>query len=116
MRSTSSTAVALAVAALAAPAAAVAQSPDAVDRNRIAREAGSSRLMSPDAKAANQLAAGGSVPQRRSSVPQVVEVTRSEGLDAGDVAIGAGGAIGFVLLAGGAVLAVSRRRGPEHAA
>jgi uncharacterized iron-regulated membrane protein len=103
---------ALAIGAIAAPLAA-AQSPDSVERNRdvaqqraLDRDRGLDKV-TPDARDA----ADGRLPDAVPA-PVIVRVTRHETspLDWGDVAIGAGGGIGIVLLASGATLTVSRRR------
>ena len=43
-------------------------------------------------------------------VPVEVRVPTDGGIDWADVAIGAGGAVGLVLMAGGAAVTVTRRR------
>jgi hypothetical protein len=65
-------------------------------------------LRSPDARDA---AAG--IDLRRTPVPQVevVQASSSSGFDWGDAGIGAGGAVGIVLLALGGTVAVVRHRG-----
>jgi hypothetical protein len=105
---------ALAIGAIAAATAAPApaQSPDSVDRNRDAaerhlREARGIDGVSPDARdAADGRSAAGS------PTPVIVRVTRTrpETLDWADVAIGAGGTLGLVLVAAGGTLTIARRR------
>jgi hypothetical protein len=102
---------ALAIGAIAAPPAA-AQSPDSVDRNRAAAERHALEQrgfegVTPDARDA----ADGRFPSN-SPTPVIVRVTRTrpETLDWGDVAIGAGGALGLVLVAAGGTLTIARRR------
>jgi hypothetical protein len=104
---------ALVIGAVAAPVAA-AQSPDSVERNRAAAEQRALAIdrqldkVTPDA---HDVADGR--PPNATPAPVVIRVVRYEtsALDWGDVAIGAGGAIGLVLLAGGGALTVTRRRG-----
>jgi hypothetical protein len=107
--------LALAVGALAAPAA-VAQSPDAIDYNAAAAELKQFDARSPDAQdfAAGRNPGDQPVP-KIVTVPRIVEVTNSGGLQWDDVAIGAGGAMGLVLLAAGGVVTVTRRRHPGAA-
>src|SRR3954447_22715540 len=103
---------ALAIAAVAAPVA-TAQSPDSVERNREAAAQRDAALhwqldkVTPDARDVADGRPANAVP-----APVIVRVTRHETspLDWGDVAIGAGGAVGLVLLAGGATMTVTRRR------
>ena len=86
--------VALAIGAVAAPAA-VAQSPDAIDLNAAAAELKQVDARSPDAKdfAAGRNPGDQPVP-KVVTVPRLVEVPTSGGMQWDDVAIGAGGAIG----------------------
>jgi hypothetical protein len=99
---------------LAAPAAAFGQaraqdlrSPDAVDA---ADRAAAQDLRSPDAKDAADrttavIAAG--------AVPRIDGTQADDGFDAGDAAIGAGAAVGLLLLAGAAGTTAARlRRAP----
>ena len=104
---------ALAIGAIAAASAApaAAQSPDSVDRNqeaarqRALEERGFDRV-SPDARDA---ADGRYLSD--SPTPVIVRITRTqpETLDWGDVAIGAGGTLGLVLVAAGGTLTMARR-------
>jgi hypothetical protein len=103
---------AVAICALAATPAG-AQSPDSVDRNRdaAARQALDARGpdgVTPDARDAADGRFAGQMP-----APVIVRVTRTqaEALDWGDVAIGAGGATGLLLVAAGGLLTVRRRTG-----
>lgn len=107
--------LALAIGAVAAPAA-VAQSPDAIDLNAAAAERKQVDARSPDAQdfAAGRNPGDQPVP-KVVTVPRVVEVTTSDGIQWDDVAIGAGGAMGLVLLATGGVVTVARRRHPRAA-
>jgi hypothetical protein len=105
---------ALAIGAIAAASAApaAAQSPDSVDRNQ---EAAKQRALeqrgfdgvTPDARDA----ADGRYASN-SPAPVIVRVTRTqpETVDWGDVAIGAGGTLGLVLVAAGGTLTMARRR------
>ena len=105
---------ALAVGAIAAAWAtpATAQSPDSVDRNQ---EAARQRALeergfqgvTPDARDAADGRFASDSP-----TPVIVRVTRTqpETVDWGDVAIGAGGTLGLVLVAAGGTLKMARRR------
>ena len=103
---------ALVIGAVVAPVAA-AQSPDSVERNRAAAEQHALTLdrqldkVTPDAR---DVADGR--PPNAAPAPVIIRVVRHETspLDWGGVAIGAGSAIGLVLLASGATLTVTRRR------
>jgi len=103
---------ALAIGAVAA-APAAAQSPDSIDRNREAAEQRAIEQrgfegVTPDARDAADGRYPGNAP-----APVIVRVTRTqpETLDWGDVAIGAGGTLGLVLVAAGGTLTLVRRRG-----
>ena len=103
----------LAGAIAAAPAAAQAPTPDSIDRNldatkRHALEARGVSGVTPDAAdAADGRYLSGN------PTPVIVRITRTQpdSLDWGDVAIGAGGTLGVVLVATGGTLTLARRRG-----
>ena len=109
---------ALAIGAVAAPMA-TAESPDSVERNREAaaqRQAAAHRQLDKATPDSRDVADGR--PANAVPAPVIVRVTRRETspLDWGDVAIGAGGAVGLVLLASGATMTVTRRRHATRAA
>jgi hypothetical protein len=102
--------LALAIAAVAAPAAG-AQSPDAVDLNAAAAERNHVDARSPDAKDFAEGRNPGDQPVPTVvTIPRTVEVATSAGVQWDDVAIGAGGAMGLVLVATGGAVTVMRRR------
>src|SRR4051794_8275424 len=103
---------AIAAASAAPAAAAAAQSPDSVDRNQQAArqralEDRGFEGVTPDARDA----ADGRFASN-SPTPVIVRITRTEPetVDWGDVAIGAGGTLGLVLVAAGGTLTMARRR------
>jgi hypothetical protein len=121
----------LAIAATAAPGAAVAASPDVDDYNQAAQQAHDRATQSPDARTLNLDAkeqalqtpdkvtpdardAGDGrkivVPPRPTIVVQRVSPADG-GIEWGDVGLGAAGTLGLVLVASGGVLTVTRRRG-----
>jgi hypothetical protein len=123
----------MAVAAIAVPAAqadgssAIVQSPDSVDRNAAVSSTpivNTPIVQSPDSVDRNATVSAGQLidkvsPDARDAadtrpvvaVQPVVEVTASDGMDWGDAAIGAGVALGLVLLAAGGTLTVRRHHG-----
>jgi hypothetical protein len=122
--------LAVAVAATAAPASAVAISPDAHEANQVVRATRESAFQSPDARALNRDAkeraqrsislvtpdAQDAGDPRRIVLPPrpkivVQRVSPSGGMDWGDAALGAAGALGLVLVASGGGLLVTRRHG-----
>ena len=97
-------AVAIAVLALAAPAASAAvdyRSPDSKAAATEAQAQGSVDLRSPDARDAGQVA---------QSSPVASETAESSGFDWGDAAIGAGTVLGLLLIGLSAAFAVVHRR------
>jgi hypothetical protein len=101
----------LAIAAAAAPGAAVAASPDAADYNDIAvkeRALQTADKVTPDARDAADKRPVVSIPRPRIVVQQVSPA--DGGIDWGDVGLGAAGALGLVLVASGGALTVTRRR------
>lgn len=112
-RLTRPAALALAIAAVAAPSASAAydlRSPDARDSARIVEARQSQDLRSPDARDAADGRGTFSAPEV--TVVRIDETSPSSGggLDWGDVGIGAGGLLGVILLASGTGLAVMHRR------
>ena len=112
---------ALAIGAIAATPVApgLAQSPDSQDRNREAAQRHALEARGPDGVTpdARDAADGRSAPG--SPTPVIVRVTRTrpDTVDWGDVAIGAGGTLGLVLVAAGGTLTIARRRSTRlHAA
>ena len=106
--------LALAIGAVAAPAAGAA-SPDAVENNALALERQQVDARPPDAIDFAQGFTPGDQPVPKVvTVPKFVEVSTS-GMQWDDVAIGAGGAMGLVLVATGGVVTVMRRRHPRAA-
>lgn len=105
--------LALAIGAVAAPAAGAA-SPDAIENNALARERQQVDARSPDAiDFAQGINPGDQPVPKVVTVPRFVEV--SGGMQWDDVALGAGGAMGLVLVATGGVVTVMRRRHPRAA-
>lgn len=88
---------------------AIVQSPDSAERNRVARLGVVVDKRSPDAQDAAD-------PRPVTVQPVIRRVTATDGMDWLDAAIGAGAAIGLVLLAAGGVLTVSRWRHAHHLA
>jgi hypothetical protein len=115
---THTAAVALAVAAVAAPVAVAGpvdlRSPDAVDAasavTQRAHDQQSQDLRSPDA--ADSAAGRGTFTAPRVTVVKVAEPSQTTGggFDWGDAGIGAGGVLALVLIAVGASLMVTHRR------
>jgi len=85
----------------AAPA--IVQPPDSVDRNRVSGPSEVVDKRTPDAKDAAD-------PRPVVVQPVIRTVSAADGMDWRDAAIGAGAALGLVLLATGGALTVSRRR------
>jgi hypothetical protein len=105
---------ALAIGAIAAASAlpAAAQSPDSVDRNQEAARQHALEQRGFDGVTPDARDAADGRFASNSPTPVIVRVTRTqpETVDWGDVAIGAGGTLGLVLVAAGGTLTMARRR------
>ena len=103
---------ALVTGAVAAPGA-LASSPDADALNAEAIAARQIDNRAPDTVDQAEGVRIGETPiPKIVKVPVEVRVPAAGGIDWADVAIGAGGAVGLVLMAGGAAVTVTRRRHP----
>jgi hypothetical protein len=99
----------MAVAVLAFPAAGAASAP----RKDYGINAATGDTVLPPSRDLRSPDAAGATTPATGSQPrvQVVKVSDSGGFDWGDAGVGAGGALGLMLLAAGGTLAATRRRG-----